>query len=657
MLDNFEVLGCEEGYIMCPVCSAEFNSGTYCAIDTECTGIDLRHSDRPFAVSGCNNKGDIYYWSWKVDPFTRKVNPPKSVKKEIQSLIDRHHTIVFHHANFDISALATIGITVPYKKVEDTLLASHVLDNLESHSLDLLALKYLDVLDDTTRSLREETIRARAEGKRRGWTLGVSLQGRSEVPRDYWMVNQIDPASTLLQEYSEQDARNTALLWDLFSDQLSQQGLYEQYEYRMSLLPIVYEMEQRGVTVSKQRIEMEKDRYEKAANARSRYLEDVGSTITKDKDFNPNSGKQTSKILHDHFGLPILYVTKTGQPSTDKVSLKELLDCATTKSEKFLHNLIEMKKHYTASRYLAGYQQCMKRDLGNRLYPSINVTGTVTTRFSSSNPNSQNVGKGDEWKTEHGTEEDFRLRDVFGPMTGRVWYAIDYSQLQLRIFAYASQEESLIQAFKDGYDFHQYVACRIFDKDPEDITAKERRTAKNVNFGIIFGAGESKIDNTSGVPGLYRTFKSLFPSVDSYMKSVTKQVTKTGYVKTLGGYRLGVDKSKPYIGVNYIVQGTEGEIVQDAMIRCHQRLATASPNKHIEAHQSPYMCMQVHDELVFDFPKDTFDEGILYLLERDMEKSGESVGVETPVNIEVINHYWSKGIPWRPSSIPTPVTA
>ena len=557
--------------------------GEFIAIDTECTGLDFHHGDMPFAVSACDYRGNIHFWAWKVDPVTRELDLAEGISEfragtksdisYIQLLIDTHEYVVFHNAKFDIAALSRIGISVPFEKVQDTIIAHHVLDNAESHRLDDLADTYLEVtpLED---ELRTETIRARAEGKRRGWTLGTSPQGKAEVPRDYWMCNMVDPASTTLQNYAEQDAVNTALLWSMFSAQIQKSNLVTQYNSRMDNVPVVYCMERRGVSISKSRLDSEILRYGKVSREKHTYLQKLGAAALGDGGFNPNSGPQLIDLLYNHYDLPELYYTKTGMPSVDRETLLELQKHVPshTEAKKFLQNLLEMKKHETSLRYLRNYASYAKRELGMRLFPSVNITGTKTTRFSSSNPNSQNVGKGDELETKDGTDSDFTVRDIFGPMNNRIWFSIDYNQLQLRILAYASEDQVLIEAFEHGYDFHSYVASRIFSKEPDQITRQERRIGKNVNFGIVFGAGEAKIDATCGVPGLYQTFRNLFPSVDKYMSLNTRQVRKHGYVKTLGGYRLWVPRDKPYKGTNYIIQGTEGEIVQMARVDCHKYL-------------------------------------------------------------------------------------
>lgn len=230
-----------------------------------------------------------------------------------------------------------------------------------------------------------------------------------------------------------------------------------------------------------------------------------------------------------------------------------------------------------------------------------------------------------------------RNRDIFAPRPGKVWYAIDYNQLELRIFAAVSGEDSLIQALAEGYDFHGYVASRIFDKPPEEITKQERRIAKNTNFAIIFGASPRKVNATAGIPDAYELFAGLFPNVHSYMQSTIKEVRKTGYVRTLDGYRLDVPHNAPYKAVNYKVQGTAGSIVKQAMIDIDEEGLVDWINAR--------MALQIHDELLIEVDEDSEynHPSNIYDICRAMENAGAKLGVDTPVSCDIITTDWGHG--------------
>ena len=634
------------------------------AVDTECTGIDLRHDDAPFALSTCDNKGNTTFYEWRVDPFTRDVLVPYSDARCIYRSIELAPKIIMHNALFDVRALALLGVPPDYwSRLEDTMLASHVLDNSESHALDDLGLQYCDMVTDSKQALREATISARAHGKKKQWKLGKSLQGRNEVARDYWMVKAIDSSSTLLETYTIDDAITTSMLWPVFKNALQSKEWWHLYIRRKKLLPIIYDMESRGVTLRKRILSSEMKRYASIVQF-NEY--DAKISLKRDLNFNGdinlNSSKQLIRILYGEcevedgvllncnkrqsYGLPIIQTTNTSV-STSQSTLEQLYERTKKEnfflSKQFLSALLRSRKANTAFRYLRGYNQLCK---GNILHPSINITGTQTTRFSSSHPNSQNIGKGEEYEEDGKKKTDFQLRSVFGPAPGRIWYPVDYSQLQLRIFAYASQEQSLLDAFSQGWDAHDFMACKIFDTDKP--TKLQRRIAKNVNFGFIFGAQPAKIAATSGREDIWDIVTEMFPNAIKFLKTTSKQASRKGYVNTLSGYRLFIPKgayneAKGYTGVVYIVQGTEGEIVQEAMRRCwlyFQKHNDPEFNSFITS--GPFITLQVHDELVFDFPRTGRNLLHVVQLAYHMEQSGKSFGIETPVEISRVRKSWNK---------------
>lgn len=261
---------------------------------------------------------------------------------------------------------------------------------------------------------------------------------------------------------------------------------------------------------------------------------------------------------------------------------------------------------------------------------SVPSTYVVTRRNGKVSVTGNSKGHEEEDELSGTKVRKLNLRTVFGPRRGRQWIAIDYSQLQLRIFAFLSQEQSLQDAFDAGWDFHTFVACRIFNTDnPSDL---QRRIAKNVNFALIFGAGQAKVDATAGMPGAYDLFRSQFPSVDRYMSSLIRQTRRTGVVWTAGGYPLRIPKDRAYACVNYAVQGTEGDIVKDALHKTHSFI------RNDEQYNDVRLILTVHDELLFEsptsvqFPVDPICE--------IMENAGLALGMTTPVEASLIRKSW-----------------
>ena len=339
-------------------------------------------------------------------------------------------------------------------------------------------------------------------------------------------------------------------------------------------------------------------------------------------------------------------ITPAGGLSADRKTLDKMLEQSLKGRQKnYLSELVDWKDVNKAIEQLETIKGHVLR--GNVLYFNIKQNGTKTVRVSASNPNPQQISKGREYQTEDGIKYvKYKIRSVFGPKPGRVWYCIDYSQLQLRIFAYVANETSLVKYFDDGEDAHAYVASKILNKPIDQITSHERRIAKNVNFGFVFGASPKKIEQTAGMAGLWDTVTSMFPSAHMFMNATKRQVMKEGFVYTPFGYKLHLPyehgKPKSHAGVNYIIQGCEGDIVKNAMID----VSTYMKSKQFEKDSGlkigdAFMCLQVHDELVFDFPEDGDHDVPLSRICEMMEYAGEQVGMYTPVDIERTTTNWA----------------
>lgn len=615
------------------------------AIDTECPGLEVKRGVRPFAVSLCDGKAS-WCFTWRVDPVTRLVSPKKTDVAAINRLIKKYDNLIFHNAKFDVAMLATVGIdlTNEWDRIHDTALASHALDSREDfsrHRLKPLAKRYLGIPDTDEQYLQSRTIEARNQAKKRGWTVA------DDVKADYWMPGQIWPKDTALEEYATLDAERTFLLWvKALGPALVDQGLWPQYMKHRRIMPVISRMEDRGVTIRPKTLDLELTRISKIRDDAAKI---AYSLVPEDLCSNINSNQQLAAALHTHLKLPVLYRTSPssrfpeGQPATDADTIKELsTKCKKgSKAYKFVEACRIYSKADTAATYLEGYKlRKIKRADGRwLLYPSFNICGTATLRLAASNPNPQNVGKGKELELDDGsTYIDFKLRTVFGPDPLSTWYALDYDQLQLRIFARASNEKVMQQAFTDGYDFHTWMGCMIYGVRPEDLTKLQRRVAKNVNFGYIFGAGQAKIEATSGVKGLSAQLKKMFPHVAEFMKETISKATQYGYVHTLGGYRLAIERKRAYAGVCIIVQGTEGEIVKEAMVQVDKSLQQYGDDF--------YMSLQVHDELIFNAKASQKKKHlpILRNIKRLMEEAGALSGVTVIANCEENPVNWAEPI-------------
>lgn len=629
----------------------------------ETTGLDLRHGCKPFMVSTCTSEGEVHVWEWPVDPITRQPDIPRNDKLEIEYYLEGSE-LIFHHAKFDIRAFETIGMsflftedqwwTADYlqdnlysdhlvltcRTFQDTLLASHACSSSDIHGLKELGVKYLRYSDADKDELKKAVAQAARDAKARNLevTLGQSLTGKRATDSDYWLPRYVNGSDACLR-YAGGDVERTVLLWDVFKNVLDEKNLWYGYDREKRLLSVVYKTENGGLSVHRGKLDAKLVDLEQKSERLLRRCRQYAVSILGRK-CNLNSPKDLQELLYKKLKVPIPKTTTQGQPSVDKASLESILESFPSRKKtarQFISELLLARSYQTGMRYLKNYLSYGVEDDDGyiRLYPSLNQSGTHTTRFSSSNPNGQNCSAITKVEIGGETYEGTRIRDVFAPPPGKIWYAIDYSQLELRVFAAASQEPSLIEALNEGYDFHDYVSTRLFEKPLEEITKQERRIAKNTNFAIIFGAGPQKVDATAGMPGAYKLFCGLFPNVHSYMRKIINQVSETGYVYTLDGYRLDIPLRHPYKAVNYLVQGTAGSIIKNAMI--------AMDRDGLVNWKTSRIVLQIHDELLLEFDKDGHQPRHVYAVMQAMEQAGADLGIHTPVSCDRIESDWGHG--------------
>jgi len=692
----------------------------YIAIDTECTGGSFQFGDRPYYVSTCDEEGNIASWEFDVTP-ARRVIIPQSFYREFTKVVGTKIP-VFHNANFDLRALASIEVPQiplwisrhsPEKSgcgrvntfvpaFHDTLIASHVYRNIGSHGLKDLAFEFLDIEDDDEKVLLNAIRKARNIAKKLGWKVvdrdHADSGDKSEswlkmdgwVPRAVYLKGRANHSPhflDVLAEYGDRDAERTIALFLFFKKALEDattetvQGVHDLwavYLEQLQVIPVIYRMVNHGVSLNLQNLSQE----------RSRYLQEQASQIgilrklSGNPDLNPNSPKQLVDWLVNTLGAPIVKTTKTGV-SLDKHALPLMLaeieetplrsPEKTKKAKVALQTLMEYRKVSKSLDYLDQYEEF--RNGTDRIHPSYNQTGTRSTRLSASNPNIQQVGKGQEWEDEEGSHSDFKIRKVFGPLPGRIWFCLDYKWLQLGIFAHIVGEKSLIDGFSKGLDPHDTVARRLYgigqDHKPSAI---QRRDAKAVNFGYIFGKSEKNLDKIQ--PGLGSLVRSMFPTATEYLAETQRKLRAerrsagTMSVVTRGGYPLHIPEDeergdRPYAGVCYEVQGTEGILVKRAMVSTDAYCKEVSTDPRIIRALKPcrrsttpknglpvgllpnaFLSFQVHDELGFDFIRPVgwkVEHYRPYITTiRDlMVAAGKSVGIPTPVSISVVETDWA----------------
>lgn len=599
----------------------------YLVLDTETTGTKLFHGCQAFAVSAVDHNGESFYWRFKVNAKTRKVIVDRPTLKKIDDVASSYSHHVFHHGKFDVRALQTIGIDLTklqdfWLGFRDTLLYSHVCDSTEEHGLKALAKKYLKVSDDDEKALHTAVIKARRANKKLGNSTAEKVQ------EDYFL------AGDELDTYALSDVVDrTEPLFRMYCEVVRGEKLAYQVAREHALVPLVFNMETQGIRIRTKTLGLERSRYSKQAVEEGTKALKIAVSSGMPKDFNPRSSQQLQTLLFDKYKLPVGKSTKSGANSTDAETLKDLLDgCGeTSKAGKFLSSLLLSRKSYKACDYLTEYQSLCVNGI---LHPSFNQTGTNTTRFSSSDPNAQNVS----------TKSDMPLRIVFGPREGCYWFDNDYDNLEMRLFAYACGEEELIKAFELGESVHLVIAEELngprakwkeLNNDDWKKSPEYKRT-KNGNFALIYGAGINRADATYGVTGAFERIRKRFKKLASFMQTTIDKAKANGYVETMFGYRLSVPQDRAYAALNYFIQGTAGCVMKYAML--------AFAEDADISRLSGRMLMTVHDELISEFPENEDQQKLIAAnaVKRAMESPGVRIGIPLTVSPSVIYRDWTK---------------
>ena len=612
---------------------------SFLVIDTETTGKNLFHGCRPFAVSAIDDKGEKHYWRFKVDPFTRNVLLGPNKLKQIKELISSYSFHVFHNGKFDVRALRTIGVNptelVPnfWQGFRDTIYYSHAADSTEDHGLKALAKKYLNVPTTDEDALKEAVRKARRAGSKLGWKLG------EKVEEDYFL------AGNELDAYAMKDVVDRTLpLFRMYVEVIREEELGTQVAREHALTPIVMRMEDRGIYVRPATLKKEKARYEKLATENRNVATKIAVSSGMPKDFNPGSSKQLGELLYKKLKLPILNETANGNPSTDADTLEELIENkkGAVKAKRFLEPLLLSRKAEKALDALSQYESLLlKEGLLTILHGSLNQTGTRLTRFSSSDPNQQNISKDKEltW-----VEKGIRsLRCVFGPRPGHYWIDCDYDNIEMRLLAWASKETRLIEMFQRGESYHMLIAeilhgpketwVNVLDGKYKD--SPEYKTTKNGNFARGYGAGEAKVDATYGVPGAYQKLKNEFKAWADFNREKIKQAEEVGHIETLYGYRCTVPKNSAFtMALNSVIQGSAGDAMKYGML-------AVAEDKEI-AELGGEMILPVHDQLLVEFPNSSDPLRAANAVKRAMESPGVRLGIPLTVSPSIVRSDWTK---------------
>lgn len=552
------------------------------AFDTETTGIDAQQAQL-VGLSFSVKAGEAAYV-----PLTHSyMGAPAQLDRDsvllaLKPLLEDPKLLkVGQHAKFDMNILANCAIGgdqangITMRGVAfDTMLESYVLNSTATrHDMDSLAQKYLD---HSTVSFQD-----------------IAGKGAKQLTFDQIPLEQAGP-------YAAEDADVTLRLHQVLFDKLSAIPSLASVltDIEMPLVPVLARIERQGALVDGKLLgEQSIELGDKMVALEREAFEIAG------EEFNLGSPKQLGSILYDKLGLPVLKKTAKGQPSTAEEVLAKLAedDYPLPRVLMQYRSMSKLKSTYTDRLP----EQINPRT--GRIHTSYHQAVASTGRLSSSDPNLQNIPVR--------TAEGRRIRQAFIAPPGYKLLAADYSQIELRIMAHLSRDEGLLNAFRNNLDVHTATAAEVFKVELKDVTSDQRRSAKAINFGLIYGMGAQKLGKDIGVDtkqakAYIDTYFARYPGVREYMDRTRAQAADQGYVETIFGRRLylpEINSNKPQeragaerTAINAPMQGTAADIIKKAMVAVDNWLESSGLDARV--------ILQVHDELVLEVREDLVDQ-------------------------------------------------
>jgi DNA polymerase-1 len=547
---------------------------------------------------------DLIALDTETEPFNKKLGiTPRNAKmiglslsqdgqladyftdKESWSLMmpDDGQTVVLHNAKFDFGVLLRAGLPLP-KKFEDTLIASHLLNENDAHGLKPLAKRHLGIDDPVT---FDEADRMRL----------------------------LDPE--IFSEYARNDARYTFQLWEQFKKELDNQELRSVYEMEKAILPVVMAMETRGMKLDIQSLAtIEREVKADSARLKTEIFELAGV------EFELTKPRAVAAILYDKLGLKCPKETPSGARSVDIESLKEIAHPIAVKLSEY------RKIDKLANTFIKVLPK--HADADGRIHPEFKPLGAVTGRFSAADPNVQQIPK----KSELGKA----IRRAFICETGNKLICADFSQMELRVLAHYSQDETLLNAYCTGAatDLHTLTAQKMFNK--EDVSKDERGIAKMINFSIAYGITDVGLYRRLTATGIDTTPKDCkryiadyfktYGGVKRFLSQVDKTIRERGYVKNLFGRRRrlkGNNSKEIRQAQNFIIQATSADLVKRAMVALASRLPDGAD-----------LISMIHDELIIECRSDHAEE-VLGIVVDVMQDTPEGFTVPMTVDAHIVD--------------------
>ena len=565
----------------------KIKTATLVAVDTETISLDYMRAEL-VGISIAVEANQAAYIPFGHDYLGAPDQLSKDyVLESIKPLLENPEIKkVGQNLKYDMSVLAQHGIQLQGIAF-DTMLESYILDSVATrHDMDSLALKYLD---QTTTSFTD-----------------VAGKGAAQITFNQVPLEEAGP-------YAAEDADITLRLHDALWPQVCNHPTLEKVftEIELPLIPVLSRIERTGAKVDDTLLfTQSQELSERLAELETQAWDLAG------QEFNLASPKQLGEILFTKLEIPVLKKTAKGAPSTKEEVLQELaLEYPLPKVILEHRGLAKLKSTYTDK------LPTMINPTTKRIHTSYHQAGTATGRLSSSDPNLQNIPIR--------TAEGRRVRQAFIASPGSKLVAADYSQIELRIMAHLSEDPSLLSAFAAGQDIHRATAAEVFAVETEAVTIDQRRSAKAINFGLIYGmsafglARQLNIGRKQAAEYIELYF-ARYPGVQNYMNNIRHSAAENGYVETVYGRRLYLPEINARNGmlrqgaertaINAPMQGTAADIIKIAMINVDSWLESSGLKSR--------MIMQVHDELVLEVPESELEVVKQGLTER-MESAAE----------------------------------
>ncbi|MGG5799783.1 DNA polymerase I [Edwardsiella tarda] len=567
------------------------------AFDTETDSLDVLSANL-VGISCADAPGQAYYIPLAHDYLDAPAQLDREwVLARLQPLLeDEKVAKVGQNLKYDIGVMARHGIILRGVAF-DTMLESYVLNSVAGrHDMDSLAARHLD-----HKTITFEEVAGKGKGQ-------LTF---NQIP--------LEQAAEYAAEDADVTLRLHQRLWPTLESEAGPRHVF--CDIDMPLVPVLSRMERTGVLIDSTIL----GQHSQELAVRLSALEQQAHTLA-DEPFNLSSTKQLQSILFDKQQLPILKKTPGGAPSTNEEVLVELAEQGYELPQVILdyRTLAKLKSTYTDK------LPQMVSPLTGRVHTSYHQAVTATGRLSSSDPNLQNIPVR--------SDEGRRIRQAFIAPAGSKIVAADYSQIELRIMAHLSGDRGLLEAFAAGKDIHRATAAEVFGLPLEAVTADQRRSAKAINFGLIYGmsafglARQLNIGRNEAQRYMDLYFER-YPGVLAYMERTRQQASEQGYVETLDGRRLYLPeinarnamrrKAAERAAINAPMQGTAADIIKRAMIAVDAWLQQSQPQVR--------MIMQVHDELVFEVPEAQVDEVVSHV--RTLMEGSLALAVPLKVDI------------------------